>query len=107
MGGGLAQHLDGRMSAFGRRLECAADRVGGGRRRGAAIGRFGAWWTVAALADLTDAWPVQPDELGDALTSFDWYWWDAGEPRLGWELQLAVADPSEGYAWAISAHDSE
>ncbi|HEX3088033.1 MAG TPA: DUF6183 family protein, partial [Ilumatobacteraceae bacterium] len=77
-----------------------------GRRRGAAIGRFGAWWTVAALVDLTDAWPVQPDELGDALTSFDWYWWDAGEPRLGWELQLAVADPSEGYAWAISAHDS-
>ena len=77
-----------------------------GRRRGAAIGRFSAWWTVAALVDLTDAWPVQPDELGDALTSFDWYWWDAGEPRLGWELQLAVADPSEGYAWAISAHDS-
>ena len=77
-----------------------------GRRRGAAIGRFGAWWTVAALADLTDAWPVQPDELGDAVASFDWYWWDAGEPRLGWELQLAVADPSEGYAWAISAHDT-
>ena len=39
-------------------------------------------------------------------TSLDWYWWDAGEPRLGWELQLAVADPAEGYAWAISAHDA-
>jgi hypothetical protein len=77
-----------------------------GRRRGAAIGRFGAWWTVAALADLADQWPVDPDEIGDAVASLDWYWWDAGEPRLGWELQLAVADPAEGYAWAISAHDA-
>lgn len=77
-----------------------------GRRRGAAIGRFGAWWTVAAMADLADQWPVDPDEIGAALGSLDWYWWDAGEPRLGWELQLAVADPAEGYAWAISAHDA-
>ena len=38
-----------------------------GRRRGAAIGRFGAWWTVAALADLADAWPVEPDEIGEAV----------------------------------------
>lgn len=77
-----------------------------GRRRGAAIGRFGAWWTVAALADIADEWPVDPDEIGDALESLDWFWWDAGEPRLGWELQLAVADSAEGYAWAISAHDA-
>ncbi|MEP7113457.1 MAG: DUF6183 family protein [Ilumatobacteraceae bacterium] len=79
-----------------------------GRRRGAAIGRFGAWWTLAALADRADpadGWPVEPDELGHALAALDWYWWDAGEPRLGWELQLAIADPAEGYAWAISAHD--
>ena len=77
-----------------------------GRRRGAAIGRFGAWWTVAALADLADQWPVDRVEIGEALASLDWFWWDAGEPRLGWELQLAVADPVEGYAWAISAHDA-
>lgn len=77
-----------------------------GRRRGAAIGRFGAWWMVAALADLADEWPVEPDKIGEALAALEWYWWDAGEPRLGWELQLAVADPSECYAWAISAHDS-
>ena len=49
---------------------------------------------------------MQPDELGDAVAALDWFWWDAGEPRLGWELQLAVADPTEGYAWAISAHDA-
>ena len=77
-----------------------------GRRRGGAIGRFGAWWTVAAIADLADHWPVDHGELGEALASLDWFWWDAGEPRLGWELQLAVADPAEGYAWAISAHDA-
>ncbi|MEP7202752.1 MAG: DUF6183 family protein [Ilumatobacteraceae bacterium] len=77
-----------------------------GRRRGAAIGRFGAWWTVAALADLAEHWPADPDEIGHAAEGVQWYWWDAGEPRLGWELQLAVAHPSEGYAWAISAHDA-
>jgi hypothetical protein len=77
-----------------------------GRRRGAAIGRFGAWWTVAALADLGEHWPLEPDELGDAVAALEWYWWDVGEPRAGWELQLAVADPAEGYAWAISAHDA-
>jgi Family of unknown function (DUF6183) len=102
---------DGRLAPIAPSLAMAwlgwAGASGGahGRRRGAAIGRFGAWWTVAALADLTDAWPVEPDEIGEALASLDWYWWDADEPRLGWELQLAVADPAEGYAWAISAHD--
>ena len=77
-----------------------------GRRRGAAIGRFGAWWTVAALADLADEWPVEPDQIGEALSSLEWFWWDGGAPNLGWELQLAIADPGEGYAWAISAHDT-
>lgn len=77
-----------------------------GRRRGAAIGRFGAWWAVAALADIADQWPLDSDDVGDALGSLEWHWWDAGEPRLGWELQLAIADPVEGYAWAVSAHDA-
>jgi hypothetical protein len=77
-----------------------------GRRRGAAIGRFGAWWTLAALADVAEDWPAEPDAVGAAAASLDWYWWDAGEPRLGWELQLAVSDVAEGYAWAISAHDA-
>jgi Family of unknown function (DUF6183) len=77
-----------------------------GRRRGGAIGRFGAWWTVAALADLGEEWPVDPEDIGEALAALQWYWWDAGEPKLGWELQLAVADVAEGYAWAISAHDA-
>ncbi|MCU1504452.1 MAG: hypothetical protein JWM12_3806 [Ilumatobacteraceae bacterium] len=78
-----------------------------GRRRGAAIGRFGAWWMVAALGDALEDWPLSPDDVGDIAADLSWYWWDAGEPPLGWELQLAVEDSAEGYAWAISAHDAD
>lgn len=77
-----------------------------GRRRGAATGRFGAWWLLAALGDTTDDWPCPPEEMGDIATRLRWWWWDAGEPSLGWALQLAVEDPDEGLAWAISAHDA-
>jgi resuscitation-promoting factor RpfA len=77
-----------------------------GRRRGAAAGRFGAWWTLAALGDLTDDWPVDPDELGDLAAELRWYRWDAHEPALGWQLQLAVEDPEESVAWAILARDA-
>ena len=78
-----------------------------GRRRGAAIGRFGAWWLVAALGGALDDWPLPPDEVGELATDLRWWWWDAGEPPLGWELQLAVEDPADGWAWAISAHDAD
>ena len=77
-----------------------------GRRRGAAAGRFGAWWTLAALGDLTDEWPVDPDELGELARELRWYRWDAHEPALGWQLQLAVEDPQESVAWAILARDA-
>jgi hypothetical protein len=77
-----------------------------GRRRGGAIGRFGAWWLLAALGDLVDDWPVDPDELGDLAASLEWSWWTAHEPHLGWEIRLAVADPDEGYAWSITALDT-
>jgi hypothetical protein len=77
-----------------------------GRRRGNAIGRFGAWWVLAALADATDDWPVDPEELGAFAAELGWYWWDAGEPQLGWELQLVIEDPDDGVSWAISARDA-
>jgi hypothetical protein len=77
-----------------------------GRRRGGALGRFGAWWLAAALGDATDDWPIPPDELGRMIAGLRWWWWDAAEPRGGWELQIAVDDPAEGYAWAISARDA-
>lgn len=77
-----------------------------GRRRGAASGRFGAWWTLAALGDLVDEWPVSPDELGELASELRWYRWDAYEPLSGWTLQLAVEDPDESVAWAILARDA-
>jgi hypothetical protein len=77
-----------------------------GRRRGMAAGRFAAWWTVAALADLLDDWPVPPDELGEAAECMRWYRWDTGEPETGWSLRLAVEDPGRGRAWALSAVDA-
>jgi len=77
-----------------------------GRRRGAASGRFGAWWTLAALGDLLDEWPVPPDVLGALAHDLRWYRWDAHEPMMGWSLQLAVEDPSDSTAWAMSTHDA-
>ena len=77
-----------------------------GRRRGAATGRFGAWWMLGALGDFTDDWPVDPDALGQFANELNWYRWDAFEPALGWTLQLAIEDEAEGVAWAISARDS-
>jgi hypothetical protein len=77
-----------------------------GRRRGAAAGRFGALWVVAALADALDEWPVPLDELGALAGQLRWWWWDAHEPATGWQLRLAVEDPDEGLAWAINARDA-
>jgi hypothetical protein len=79
-----------------------------GRRRGAAAGRFSAWWALAALAGLTgpDAdWPPPADELGEAAAALRWAVWAPPGPRLGWSLHLAVEDPEEGVAWAIAATD--
>ncbi|MFM7251453.1 MAG: hypothetical protein ACKO27_00075 [Ilumatobacteraceae bacterium] len=77
-----------------------------GRRRGAATGRFGTWWLLAALGDLLDEWPPDPNELGAFARRLRWWWWDAAEPSLGWSLQIAVEDPDEQLAWAISARDA-
>jgi resuscitation-promoting factor RpfA len=77
-----------------------------GRRRGAAAGRFGAMWLLAAFGDALDDWPVPPAELGRFAGELRWWWWDAHEPTTGWQLQLAVEDPAEGLAWAISARDA-
>ena len=78
-----------------------------GRRRGAAAGRFGAWWLLGAMADLLDEWPVDPDELGEVANELVWYRWNAHEPEVGWSLHLAVEDPEENVAWALTAQDSD
>ncbi|HEX6221350.1 MAG TPA: DUF6183 family protein, partial [Acidimicrobiia bacterium] len=75
-----------------------------GRRRGAAAGRYGAWWAIATLCDLD--WPADPDELGGAVDRLTYHWFDDGSPGTGWALRVAIADPSTGLAWAIAALDS-
>lgn len=76
-----------------------------GRRRGAAAGRFAAWWVAHELAGLD--WPVEPSELGEAMGSLRWHlWWD-GTPDTGWALRVAVESPAEGLAWALAAIDAD
>lgn len=74
-----------------------------GRRRGAAFGRFAAWYTTAILCGFE--WPVAPRELAEAAAGLQWHRWDEGEPEEGWILRLAIADPRDGWAAAIGATD--
>lgn len=76
-----------------------------GRRRGAASGRFGAWWMLGALGDVLDDWPVDPDELAALADDLTWFRWNAYEPDVGWSLQLAVEDSDNDVAWAVTAQD--
>ena len=62
-----------------------------GRRRGMAIGRFGAWWLLAALGGVGDDWPIPPDDLDALARTLRWFVWDAHEPVAGWQVRLAVA----------------
>lgn len=76
-----------------------------GRRRGMAAGRFEAWWTMAAATNQLDDWPVAPDDLHEAASELRWVLWRPATPITGWELHLAIEDPLDGLAWAISATD--
>ncbi len=77
-----------------------------GRRRGMGVGRFSAWWTVAALAGLADDWPVEPEDLEPALADLTFFVWDTGEEDVAaWTFRFAAVDPSTGMAWAIDARD--
>jgi hypothetical protein len=76
-----------------------------GRRRGASVGRFGAWWALAALAGRLDDWPVPPPDLGEEAARLRWALWHPLGPALGWELHVAVEDPDDGLAWAVEAAD--
>ncbi|HJS72291.1 MAG TPA: hypothetical protein VJ858_06145 [Acidimicrobiia bacterium] len=75
-----------------------------GRRRGAAAGRYGAWWAIATICDLD--WPPDPAEVGKGLAGLAFYWFDDGSPGTGWQLRLAIEDSESGLAWAISAGDA-
>ena len=74
-----------------------------GRRRGAALGRFSAWYTVALLADLP--WPVPGPQLGAAAARLGWFLWDEEGPEEGWVLRIAVEDRDGGWSAALGATD--
>jgi hypothetical protein len=90
-------------SAMARMAWAAASGAAHGVRRGAALGRFDAWWAAAALAGLD--WPPDPGDLGAAVERLTWWVWDDGMPGTGWILRLAVADPAAGWAAALDATD--
>jgi hypothetical protein len=74
-----------------------------GRRRGGPLGRFAAWWAVAALTGLE--WPVAADDLGVACRRLEWHRWEPQGSTHGWSASLAVSDPATGRAWALYAVD--
>jgi Family of unknown function (DUF6183) len=74
-----------------------------GRRRGAAFGRFLAFYACAVIAGLD--WPVEGEELGEAVSDLNWFRWDEGSAEEGWSLRLAVEDREDGWSAAIGATD--
>jgi len=86
------------------RLAWAASSGGAhGRRRGAAYGRFMAFFVIATLGDL--GWPVASADIAETATRLRWYRWSEGGPEKGWVLRVAVEDPDDGWAVAIGATD--
>jgi resuscitation-promoting factor RpfA len=103
---GYGEHRLGRLDAAGALARMAWAAASGGAygvRRGAALGRFDAWWAAAALAGVN--WPADPDELGPALERLAWWCWDDTTASVGWNLRLAVADPQAGWAAGLEASD--
>jgi hypothetical protein len=91
------------MEAMAHMAWAAASGGAHGQRRGAAAGRYLAWWVVATISDLD--WPAEPDEIAKAADHIQWYWFDDASPHGGWELRLALEDPELNLGWAISAND--
>jgi hypothetical protein len=76
-----------------------------GRRRGNALGRDAAWWTIAALTENIFHWPLSNTDLERAVNSLQWFWWDANDSTTGWQLQLCIHHADRNRSWAISVND--
>lgn len=75
-----------------------------GRRRGSPVGRMLAWWAVAAILGMDDI--EDASLLGEQAGVLRWMLWDPGDQIGGWGFHLAVEDPEDGLAWAVSAADA-
>ncbi|MEX1038050.1 MAG: DUF6183 family protein [Acidimicrobiia bacterium] len=102
LGSAIVAPLD-TATAFAHMAWAAASGGAHGQRRGAAAGRYMAWWVVASISDLD--WPAAPEDIRTAASRIKWYWFDDASPPGGWELRLALEDPETGLGWAISAND--
>jgi hypothetical protein len=76
-----------------------------GRRRGNALGRDTAWWTIAALTEQTSRWPLNDSILEESVEALQWFWWDTNEPASGWQLHLCIHDAGRNRSWAMSVDD--
>jgi hypothetical protein len=76
-----------------------------GRRRGNALGRDAAWWTVAALTGKTSNWPLSDEESLTAVNSLQWFWWDPNEPTTGWNVRLCIHHGDRNRSWVFMLTD--
>ena len=74
-----------------------------GRRRGGPLGRFAAWWVLAAVGGVE--WPPHPADLEEALRRLRWHRWEPAGVTHGWTTSLAITDPARGTSWALYAVD--
>ena len=49
---------------------------------------------------------VDAADLGEEAQTLHWMLWDPGDQIGGWSFHLAVEDPADGLAWAVSAVDA-
>jgi hypothetical protein len=96
--------------ALGWMAWAAANGGAHGRRSGMAAGRHSALWAMLNVSGLADSSVEICDhplnELGSILGEFTFVLFDDGSPPNGWNLRLAIADPVDGIAFAISANDA-
>jgi hypothetical protein len=72
------------------------------RRRGGALGRFGARWALSALAG--EDWPASAGALAAACDRLRWHRWEPRGAAHGWSASLAIHG-GEGVSWALYAAD--
>jgi hypothetical protein len=93
----------GHDEAIQRAAWAAASGGAHGRRRGAALGRFLAFYLCTIV--IGETWPAAPDLIREGLDATRWYLWDEDDPtEAGWVLRLAV-EHEDGWAAAIAATD--
>lgn len=77
-----------------------------GVRAGLAAGRSKAWWALAQIAAIGNEWPIAQEDLFQSSEGLRWFLWSDLAEDVGWACRLAVEDPVDGLAWALTALDA-